>query len=102
MVYFPSNDKSLGRPGYEANPGVCSNNGAGSIKCSVSSSPYETDILQGSHGEVTLSPPFSDLGYRPIPLLLISYKWRTGQVCVSVCLPVCVSVCLSVCVCMHM
>ena len=36
---------------------------------------------QGSKGEVTMTPPFSEqLGYRPIPLLLVSHKWRQGQV----------------------
>ena len=37
--------------------------------------------LQGTKGKVTLTPPFSEqLGYRPIPLLFISNKWRDGQV----------------------
>lgn len=36
---------------------------------------------QGSKGRVTIQPPFSEqLGYRPIPLLLVSHKWREGQV----------------------
>ena len=39
-------------------------------------------FLQGPKGKVTLTPPFSEqLGYRPIPLLLVSHKWRGGQVC---------------------
>jgi hypothetical protein len=43
--------------------------------------PAKNIVMEGTKGKVTLTPPFSEqLGYRPIPLLLISNKWRDGQV----------------------
>jgi hormone-sensitive lipase len=42
--------------------------------------PAKNIVMEGSKGQVTLTPPFSEqLGYRPIPLLLVSHKWRSGQ-----------------------
>ncbi|CAI8049801.1 Hormone-sensitive lipase [Geodia barretti] len=42
--------------------------------------PAKNIVMEGTKGKVTLTPPFSEqLGYRPIPLLFISNKWRDGQ-----------------------
>ncbi len=48
--------------------------------------PAKTIKLEGTKGEeVELIPPSGTLGYKPIPLLLLSHKWREGQQTVSVC-----------------
>lgn len=36
--------------------------------------------IQTDSGEVTIEPPSVHLGYKPIPLYLLSYKWRGSQV----------------------
>ncbi len=46
--------------------------------------PAKTIKLEGTKGEeVELIPPSGTLGYKPIPLLLLSHKWREGQQPVS-------------------
>ncbi len=45
--------------------------------------PAKTLKIEGSTGEVELIPPSGTLGYKPIPLLLLSHKWREGQIPVS-------------------
>lgn len=49
--------------------------------------PAKTIKIEGSNGEVEIQPPTSDLGYRPVPFLLLSSKWRDGQV--SLCVVYC-------------
>lgn len=46
--------------------------------------PAKNITMQGSKGEVEIKPPLSDMGYKPIRLLLLSYRWREGQVKLSV------------------
>ena len=40
-------------------------------------------LPQGSKGEVMLTPPLGPEGgdYKPLKLLLVSNRWRSGQVC---------------------
>lgn len=45
--------------------------------------PAKSLKIEGSKGEVELIPPSGTLGYKPIPLLLLSHKWREGQTPVS-------------------
>ncbi len=46
--------------------------------------PSKAVTIAGSKGEVEVSPPSVHIGYKPIPLLLISYRWRGSQVCENV------------------
>lgn len=36
--------------------------------------------VQAAGGEVEIKPPSVHIGYKPIPLLLLSTKWRGSQV----------------------
>ena len=42
--------------------------------------PAKSIKIEGSNGEVEIQPPNFDLGYKPVPFLLLSSKWREGQV----------------------
>ena len=42
--------------------------------------PAKDIIIQGSKGPVVIKPPHLGLGYKPLRLLLLSHKWREGQV----------------------
>ena len=42
--------------------------------------PAKEVTVQGSKGAVDIKPPHIGLGYRPVRLLLLSHKWREGQV----------------------
>ena len=43
--------------------------------------PAKELIVQNKDGEdVQMKPPSVHIGYKPIPLLLLSYKWRGAQV----------------------
>ena len=42
--------------------------------------PAKNITVCGSKEEVTINPPHIGLGYKPIRLLLLSHKWREGQV----------------------
>ena len=43
--------------------------------------------MEGTLGEVEVKPPYSDIGHKPVRLLLISHKWRDGQVLhVNICI----------------
>ena len=40
--------------------------------------------MEGEEGEVEIQPPSTGIGFKPIPLLLMSHKWREGQEPVSI------------------
>jgi hypothetical protein len=42
--------------------------------------PAKDITMQGSKGPVEIKPPHTGLGYKPLRLLLLSHKWREGQV----------------------
>ena len=42
--------------------------------------PAKEISVQGSKGTVEIKPSHIGLGYRPLRLLLLSHKWREGQV----------------------
>lgn len=42
--------------------------------------PAKNITVQGSKGPVEIKPPHIGLGYKPLRLLLLSHKWREGQV----------------------
>ena len=43
--------------------------------------PAKSFTIQGSKGEVEIKPPHIGIGYKPLRILLLSHKWREGQVC---------------------
>lgn len=45
--------------------------------------PSSELTVQGTGGEMQLKPPSVHIGYKPIPLLLLSNKWRGSQVRLS-------------------
>ena len=42
--------------------------------------PAKDITMEGSKGPVEIKPPHIGLGYKPLRLLLLSHKWREGQV----------------------
>lgn len=42
--------------------------------------PAKEITMQSSKGEVLIKPPHIGIGYKPLRLLLLSHKWREGQV----------------------
>lgn len=42
--------------------------------------PARDITVQGTKGEVVVKPPHVGIGYKPLRLLLLSHKWREGQV----------------------
>ena len=42
--------------------------------------PAKNITVMGSKGEVEIKPPHIGVGYKPIRLLLLSHRWRAGQV----------------------
>ena len=49
--------------------------------CTTILVPSKDILIEGSNGLVQLKPPFSDeIGYSPIPVTLLSFKRRDGQV----------------------
>ena len=48
--------------------------------------PAKDLTLEGERGTVTLHPPFSDIGYSPIPVKLLSCRRKEGQVSVNMCM----------------
>ena len=48
--------------------------------------PAKAVKVSSTSGEVEINPPSVHIGYKPIPLLLISYRWRGAQVRMYVCI----------------
>lgn len=42
--------------------------------------PSKEIKVQTSGGEVEVKPPSVHIGYKPVPMLLLSYRWRGSQV----------------------